>query len=263
MERTPTYVNGFGPNTDKLSHLLAFSQNAITNYMTKLAGLWPTLEGLSGSQAPQVDKLKTIVQEIHKHVTELTGGVLAIHEMMPVIFVAVVEAYLKDVLIFAAGIDTSLMDCTGQTVTYQDALNAKSLEELLIELRSKWARTFVDSGGPTTWIGSLEAMGARGYLPETVSQMEMLWGVRHLIVHSAGVANADFVRTHPELKAQVGKRFIVNNAQIREWSAAMYDFVDVTDRYFVRRCEKPQKLVCDHPTPKAAMWQSARKGHCE
>ena len=39
------------------------------------------------------------------------------------IFVAVVEAYLKDVFIYASGIDASLMDRTGQTVTYQDAVN--------------------------------------------------------------------------------------------------------------------------------------------
>ena len=34
------------------------------------------------------------------------------HEMMPVLFVTIVEAYLKDVLIYAAGIDASLMDRT-------------------------------------------------------------------------------------------------------------------------------------------------------
>jgi hypothetical protein len=130
-------------------------------------------------------------------------------------------------------------------------LNAKSLEELLIELRSKWARKFVDSGGPTTWIKSLEAMGARGYLPETARKMETLWGVRHLIVHSAGVANADFVRLNSELKAQLGKRFIVNNAQIKQWLNAMFDFVDVTDRYFVQRCQKSQKLLPNADAPKA------------
>ena len=56
-----------------------------------------------------------------KQVNEVAGGILAIHEMMPVLFVAVVEAYLKDVLIYAAGIDTTLMERTGQTVTYQDS----------------------------------------------------------------------------------------------------------------------------------------------
>ena len=148
---------------------------------------------------------------------------------------------MKDVLIYAAEIDTTLMERTKQTMTYQDALHAKSIEELKLKFRSKWARSFVDNGGPTKWIKRLKAWGARGYRPETVSQMETLWGVRHLIVHSASIANAEFVRRHPELKAQVGKRLIVT-AQLRQWSAAMYDFVEITDQYFVRRCKKSQKL---------------------
>jgi hypothetical protein len=92
-------------------------------------------------------------------------------------------------------------------------------------------------------------MGASHYRPETVSQMETLWDVRHLIVHSAGIANADFVCRHPELKAQVGKRFIVNNAQIKQWSAAMYDFVDITDQCFVRHCQKSQKVLPNADAP--------------
>src|SRR5207344_1496170 len=110
----------------------------------------------------QAEKIRTIAKEILKQVTDLTGGVLIVHEMIPVLFVAVVEAYLKDVLIYAAGIDASLMDRTGQTLTYPEALNAKSLEEVLIEFRSKRARSFVDNGGPTTWIKTLERWGATG-----------------------------------------------------------------------------------------------------
>lgn len=237
-ERTAAYDNGFGPNTDKLGHLLTFYQKAVETHRAEVKALSTGLAGLSGTGGAQADKIRTSIEKLGKLVTGLTGGVLIMHEMMPVLFVAIVEAYLKDVLIFAAGIDASLMDRTGQTVTYQDALNAKSLEELLIELRSKWARKFVDSGGPTTWIKTLERMGAKGYRSETASQMETLWGVRHLIVHSAAVVNADFVRRHPELKAEVGERLSVNSLQIKQWSDAMYAFVDITDQYFVRRCQK-------------------------
>jgi hypothetical protein len=93
-------------------------------------------------------------------------------------------------------------------------------------------------------------MGARGYPSDTVGQLETLWGVRHLIVHSAGIANVEFNRRHPHLNAQVGQRFIVNNAHLRQWSAAMYDFVDVTDQYFVQRCQKSQNPGSDHDAPK-------------
>jgi hypothetical protein len=257
-ERTPAYKDGFGPNTDKLRHLLRLGQRALENDTAKVKTLTADMKtlsagvvGLSGPVGEQVDKIRAVAEELGKQATDIVGGVLIVHEMMPVLFVTIVEAYLKDVLIYAAGIDASLMDRTGQTLTYPEALNAKSLEEVLIEFRSKRARSFVDNGGPTTWIESLEAMGARGYRRETVSQMETLWDVRHLIVHCAGVANADFVRRHPELNAQVGKRFIVNGARIKQWGDAMYDFVDITDQYFVRRCQKSQKLLPSADAPKA------------
>jgi hypothetical protein len=240
QKHTPAYDNGFAPNTDKLHHLLQFSQNAVQNYTTQLKVLSSNISGLSGPGAAQAEKIRTITEEVLKSVKELTGGVLVTHEMMPVLIVAVVEAYLKDVLIYAAGLDRTLMQRSEQSATYQDTLNAESLEELLLDLRSKWARSFVDNGGPTTWIKSFEAMGARGYRPEIVTQMETLWGVRHLVVHSAGIPNINFVRSHPHLDAQAGKRFIVNNAHMKEWFTAMFDFVEVTDQYFSRRCQKSQ-----------------------
>ena len=101
-----------------------------------------------------------------------------VNELMPVLFVAVVEAYLKDVLMFAAGVDESLMESTDQTVSYKKALNARSLEDLIFEFRSKWARKFIGRGGLARWIKDLKAMGARGYRSDTADQMETLWGVR-------------------------------------------------------------------------------------
>jgi hypothetical protein len=240
QKHTPAYDNGFAPNTPKLHHLLVFSQSAVQNYTGELKVLSSNLSGLTGPGAAQAEKIRTITEEVLKDVTELTGGVLVIHEMMPVLIVAVVEAYLKDVLIYATGHDRTLMQRSGQSVTYQDTLNVESLEELLLDLRSKWARSFVDNGGPTTWIKSFEAMGARGYPPDTVTQMETLWDVRHLVVHSAGIPDIKFVRSHPHLGAQVGKRFIINNAHIKEWFTAMFDFVEVTDQYFSRRCQQSQ-----------------------
>jgi hypothetical protein len=239
-EPTPAYLNGFSPNTKKLSYLLKLGQKALKNDTAQVKTYSAAVVGLSGKE--QAEKIRTAMKELAKQSTELSGGLLVVYEVLPVLFVTIVEAYLKDVLIYAAGIDASLMEGSGQTVTYEDARNAKSLEEVLIELRRKRARKFVDNGGPTTWIETLKRWGAKGYRPETAGKMETLWGVRHLVIHSAGVVNADFVRRHPELKAEVGKPFKVNNTQIKQWFATVFDFVGVTDRYFARRCQKsPQR----------------------
>ena len=89
-EHTPAYQNGFGPNTDKLHHLVRFSQKALENYTAEVKTLSTDLAGL---RAPQAAQVKKSLEELLKQVTEVTGGVLAIQEMMPVLFVAVVEAF--------------------------------------------------------------------------------------------------------------------------------------------------------------------------
>jgi hypothetical protein len=191
---TPPYNNSFSPNTEKLRHLLNFLTIAVTEYQARLTAQVTDVSAKVASLTPPIGEANEIIKSLEglvEAMNELVGGVLVVNEVMPVLFVAVVEAYLKDVLIFAAGVDASLMERTEQTVPYKNALKADSLEDLMLDFRSKWARKFVDSGGPTHWIESLEAMGARGYGSDTAAQMETLWGVRHLIIHSAAIANAE------------------------------------------------------------------------
>ena len=71
--------------------------------------------------------------------------------------------------------------------------------------------------------------------PDTAKEMEILWGLRHVIVHSAGIATPEFVRRHPEFGASSGKNVVVRLDQISEWIKVIYDFVDVTDSYFAQR----------------------------
>jgi hypothetical protein len=253
---TPPYNNSFSPNTEKLRHLLNFLTIAVTEYQARLTAQVTDVSAKVASLTPPIGEANEIIKSLEglvEAMNELVGGVLVVNEVMPVLFVAVVEAYLKDVLIFAAGVDASLMERTEQMVPYKNALNADSLEDLMLDFRSKWARKFVDSGGPTHWIESLEAMGARGYGSDTAAQMETLWGVRHLIIHSAAIANAEFIRWHPNLKAQRGKRFIVNNTQLKQWLAAMYDFVEITDRFFARRGDKIRKSIPSGDIPLKAV----------
>ena len=118
---TPPFNDSFLPNTDKLHHLLkirnivvtqheAQLRTRVTEILAKIASLTP------GGETNQIVKL---LKGLGEAIDELTGGVLVVNEVMPVLFVAVVEAYLKDVLIFAAGIDVSLMERTDQTMSYK------------------------------------------------------------------------------------------------------------------------------------------------
>ena len=77
------------------------------------------------------------------------------YDWVPVLLVTTVEAYLKDVLIFAAKTDPSIMESSNQSASYTEVLRARSIGELTEELQSRWARNFVDDGGPDRWIKRL------------------------------------------------------------------------------------------------------------
>jgi hypothetical protein len=173
-----------------------------------------------------------------KPIQQFTDGFLTVREWIPVLTVTIVETYLKEVLIYAASMDTSIMESSEQpapSASHAEVMRAGSVEGLTKELRSQWARNFVDRGGPTRWIERLAKMGAREYRPETAKEMETLWGVRHVIIHSAGVVTPDFVRLHPDFGAKVGEKILIRSNQLIAWFKIVYHFVDVTDFYFVQR----------------------------
>jgi hypothetical protein len=243
--RTPAYGN-FDINTDKLHHLLLFMGvgekgferevfEDLKNVRARIAsirrGIGDDVHAVipSGDLRPALD---SVIERINAHYS----GRKVVVEWLPVMMVTTVEAYLLDVLAYAAGIDPSLMERSEQSVSYAELTTASSLEEVMTELRYRWAKNFIEKGGPYSWIARLTKMGARTYRPETAQEMEMLWGIRHLIVHTAGVATADFTRRYPHLGIQVGENVRVDLGSLRNWFKHIYHFVDVTDTYFIQRC---------------------------
>jgi len=259
--RTPAYAS-FESSTDKVVHLMQFILRGMRSFSDELeTKVAPEIErlfrpqdkeasdqetdrgahyaeqdlsdrGKSAEMPGRVQRISDILLEPFK---QFMDGFLTVREWIPVLLVTTVEAYLKDVLIYQAKVDPAIMESTGQTASYGEVVRARSIGELTEELQSRWARKFVDDGGPDRWIKRLTKMGARGYRPETANEMETLWGVRHLIVHSRGVATPDFVRRHPEIGGKVGESILIRSAQLFAWMPVVSHFVDVTDFYFVQR----------------------------
>ena len=151
-----------------------------------------------------------------------------------VMLVTCVEAYLQDLLALAARVDPKLMDKSQQVAPYADVISATSLDELANELRTRWARGWLSGGGPTRWISRLEAMGARGYSNELAPHLELIWGIRHVVVHTAGVATADFLKRHPGV-AVAGGRVRVGIKEFGAFVEYAQGFLEPTERFFVRR----------------------------
>src|SRR5687768_15866749 len=100
------------------------------------------------------------------------------------------EAYLEDVLTLFAGKRPDVMtDGQGRfpnVVNYADVRESSSLGELDEFVRRRWAKRVVEDGGPRTWVKRLEGFGARNVL-ELADELEQMWGLRHHVIHSAGV----------------------------------------------------------------------------
>ena len=156
-----------------------------------------------------------------------------------VILVTCVEAYIQDVLSAAASIDPTLMSKSENeaqhVAQYAEVVAATSLETLASTLRARWARGWLSSGGPTRWIFRLKQMGARGYPDDLAPRLERIWGIRHVAVHSAGIANAEFVRLHPGVVTGPGERVRLGHEEFKPFLGAVQEFVDTTERHFIAR----------------------------
>lgn len=158
-----------------------------------------------------------------------------VSEWYVVMQVTFAEAYLQDVLEMCARADPDVMGDSKPSATYEQIRAADSKELIEEELRLKWARSFVDDGGPARWIKRLEKMGVRDYPADLAQTLEEAWGVRHVVVHKAGVATHDFVRRHPEFGATVNEPIPLKPERVLSYVKAISQFVEVTDRSFELR----------------------------
>ncbi|MDO8715578.1 MAG: hypothetical protein Q7J73_02040 [Dehalococcoidales bacterium] len=180
-------------------------------------------------------KLNRSLERFRKTLDTRTERFLTITRWQVVMLVTCVEAYLQDVLTTAASVDPKLMSKSEQYAPYADVISAASLDALANELRARWARGWLSDGGPTRWIARLEKMGARGYPKDLGPRLERFWGVRHVVVHAAGVATADFVKRHPGVVKAAGDRVRVNHHDYGKFVEAVREFLDPTEAFSLAR----------------------------
>lgn len=152
-----------------------------------------------------------------------------------VMLVTCVEAYLQDLLSSAASVGPELMSDSKQVASYFDVVAATSLDELANDLRARWARGWLSEGGPTRWISRLVKMGARGYPTSLAGNLELIWGIRHAVVHTAGVATSDFVKRHPGVVKEAGVRLHTTSRDFGAFLGYARAFWEPTERFFLKR----------------------------
>jgi hypothetical protein len=196
---------------------------------------------------PGQAKLVRSLNRFSKALEVRTERVQTITRWQVVMLVTCVEAYLQDVLTAAASVDPELMSKSEQRAPYADVITAASLEALANDLRARWARGWLSDGGPSRWIERLGKMGARGYPDDLGPRLERFWGIRHVVVHAAGIATADFVKRHPGVVGAVGNRVRLNSRGLGTFIQAVKEFIEPTDAFFLSRY--PSMLVAAPTAP--------------
>src|SRR5262245_51267576 len=100
--RTPVYAN-FEINTYKVAHFIDLMVSGIQ-------GSGKNLRSDLSNEIAQIEHNNTAVRNIEEYVNAYLSGIEVFLDWLPVIIVSTVEAYLMDVLVYAAGIDPTLME---------------------------------------------------------------------------------------------------------------------------------------------------------
>lgn len=232
VDRSPA-LKSFAQNLARLGHVITALETYRSSNTDRRRGLRERLTDGAFTQA-ELDQIKSEIGALEQETTSLATAIGVAQEWLIVTLVTCTETYLQDVLAYYAEIDPDLMGGSKQAALYEEVVSAGSIEELAAELRSKWARNWVDDGGPKRWIERFVKMGARGYPDSLVVEMEALWGLRHVIIHRAGRATADLIRRHPHLDVVPGKPLPLDVTQAATTNAVV-EFVRITDAYFTNR----------------------------
>jgi len=198
---TPAWIT-FEKNLESVIHFLSLGMNEISLMRTKIDKLVNRPRNFTNKAT--VTRFGRSINQFLEEMTPLFERFQTVSLWQVVILVTCVEAYLQDILIIAASIDPELMSKSEQKALYAEIIASASLEELANNLRRRWARNWLNDGGPTSWISRFERMGVSEYPKGLAQRLELIWGIRHIIVHTAGVADNDFVKRHPGIVKAVG-----------------------------------------------------------
>lgn len=249
-DQTPCFLS-FRRNYERIDHVaeILLVELKLSNERQKLLldRTKATRERLASVMASPVDgnareALETEFRELDRLTSEHRSAIenmdrrhSSVMPWIAVMMVTFTEAYLQDVLAYLAAIVPSFMEKSEMRATYAEILAAEpiGISGLAAELRRRWARAFVDDGGPAKWIQKLERWGARGYDETLQARMELIWGIRHVVVHNAGTADREFVKRHAEFSVSVGQELAITPEHIDEWLKYPPAFVGTTDSFIV------------------------------
>jgi hypothetical protein len=227
----------FGNNVDKLMALFAFFDGRIRQYNEQeLPQVLAIAKDVIARTEPStsISEFPELALGIGKHISvqEIVDWQFCWYVVM---YVTIAESFLRDALAEAAVRDASFMEHSIQSLNYSEVLNG-SVDALATSMRDRWAKKFVDSGGPSVWLQKLSRWGVRELDDGLRDTLEEMWGIRHVVVHRSGKPDEEFRRRHPGIHLSRGSIRLASE-DVARYGVAVIEFAGRTDKYLRMRCD--------------------------
>jgi hypothetical protein len=154
-----------------------------------------------------------------------------------VIMVTVVETFLQDALAYAEFRHPLYVLESDRKIGYAQISTAESVEGLRGELCQLWAKGYLRGKTPSAWCAGISKKGAKLPPPEVIAGLDVMWQVRHCVVHNAGLATHDFARLYPT-RAALGAQINVDPAEYQGWIDIIREVVEGVEAWVQARVRK-------------------------
>lgn len=165
------------------------------------------------------------------------GALQTTHRWLAAILATLIEAYTKDVLALVASLDATVMNDTPPSPPQPAVAPTISTGPNIAaaEVRT-WAHAWFRSRRrPREWIRGLEDLGVTGFAIDLEERLYELLGVRHLVVHSAGVVDEDYLRHHPTSPWALGTDAPINQSMVHAFCQTTFEFFAPVEAHFFNR----------------------------
>jgi hypothetical protein len=133
---------------------------------------------------------------------------------------------------FLAGKNISILKDLPEVDAWR-LLEATSIDEIKDGIKKTWAERFLRGTGPEGWAKRLTTLGVKGYTTADIFAIQHLFDTRNCIIHTNGIARADYVKKYLGQRLERG-RIRISLEQLIQWTAAIVNFVKTTDAFILK-----------------------------
>jgi len=147
-----------------------------------------------------------------------------------------IEAYMKDLLTFVALVDPRIIEVAPKSPVPPGTAQATETKRDIAPAARRWARAWLRSRKrPREWIAGFEQLGVTGFTPNLSHRLYELLGVRHLVVHSAGIVDQEYLRHHPTSPWPLGSEASIDEGMLHGFVQTTFEFFAPIEAHFVNR----------------------------